>query len=191
MVTTREERRSGSPVLMCSSVFGMGTMITVEYAEEARFFPQRVIVWISSIAAMFCTSQELDDPPSGRFWTLSPDGDVHPETLLAPELTGFVWLDGRRQLILTTMMLAGHRLVRFYGFLAQMRIFTPEVTLSAVLDWRSWVLPKVLAMEMKANRERQSSPEKRSARRHDRTWRGEGGRPPRGSSPTGRKTCCT
>ena len=53
VVAIREERRAGIPVLMCSSLFGMGNMITVEFAEEARFFLQRVIVWIASIAAMF------------------------------------------------------------------------------------------------------------------------------------------
>ena len=101
-------------------------MITVEYAEEARFFLQRVILRIASIVAMFYTSKELDDPPNGRFWTLSPDGDVHPETLLAPAATGLVWLDGRHHPFLRTMMLAGHRLVRVYGFGAQMRIFSLE-----------------------------------------------------------------
>ena len=99
----------------------MGKMITVEYAEEARFFHQRVILWTSSTAATFCTSKELDDPSSGRFWTLSPDCDVHPETLLASAATWARMALWRHQPILTT----------------------------------------------------------------------EGGRPPRGGSPTGRKTSCT
>ena len=97
-------------------------MITVEYAEEARFFPQRVILRTASINAMFYTSIELDDPPYGRFWTLTPDGDVHPETLLAPAATGLVWLDGRHRPIL-----AGHRLVRVYGVGAP-----PEVSVWSV-----------------------------------------------------------
>ena len=42
------------------------------------------------MAVMFYTSKELDDPPNGRFWTLIPDGDVHPEKLLAPSATGLV-----------------------------------------------------------------------------------------------------
>ena len=83
-------------------------MITVEYAEGVRFFPLRVILRIASIASMFYTSKELDDPPNGRFWTLTPDGDVYPETLSVPSATGLVWTDGRRHLFVTTMMLAGH-----------------------------------------------------------------------------------
>ena len=118
-------------LLLCSSVFGMGKMIRVEYAEEARFFHQRVIERIASKAAMFCTSKELE-PPNGRFWTLSPDGNVHPETRLAPAVPGLARLDKRHQPFLTTMMLAGHRLVRVDGFGAQMRIFSPEVTVWAV-----------------------------------------------------------
>ena len=58
-------------LLLCSSVFGRGKMITLIYAEEARFFLQCVILGIGSIAAMFYTTKELDDPPNGRFWTLS------------------------------------------------------------------------------------------------------------------------
>ena len=54
----------------------MGKMITVEYAD---------------------TSKELGDPPNGRFWTLTPDGDVHPELLSVPSATGIVCLDGRNQ----------------------------------------------------------------------------------------------
>ena len=57
-------------LLLCSSGFGLGKMITAEYAEEARFFLQRVISWIASIAAMFYTAKESDD---------LPNGDVHPE----------------------------------------------------------------------------------------------------------------
>ena len=103
-------------------------MITVEYAEEAWFFPQRVILVIASIAAVFYTSNELDVPPNGRFWTLVPDGNVLSRDALSPVTpTGLEWLDGRNQPILTTMMLAGRRLVRVYGFGAQMRIFPPEV----------------------------------------------------------------
>ena len=174
-------------------------MITVEYAEEARLFPQRVVLWVASIAAMFSTSKELDDLPSGRFWTLSPDGDVHPPTLLTPAATGLVRLYGRHQPLLTTMMHAGHRLVRVHGLGAQLRIFSPEFTVWAVfVDLDSEITCekfkdagavagaqhvaatpvtssgrriaseleelglKVLAMEVEANRERQSSPEKRS-----------------------------
>ena len=85
----------------------MGKMIKVECAEEARFFPQRVISRIASIAAKFYTSKRLDDPPSGRFWTLIPDGNVYPEMLLVPSATGSVWLDGRNKPILTTMTLGG------------------------------------------------------------------------------------
>ena len=94
-------------------------MTTVEYAEGARFFLQRVILRIASIAAMFYTSKRLDDPPSGRFWTLIPDGNVYPEMPSVPSAKGLVWLDGRNKSILTTMMLVGHRLVRVYGFGAQ------------------------------------------------------------------------
>ena len=36
------------------------------------------------LSAMFHTSKELDDPPNCRFWTLTPDGDVYPDTLLVP-----------------------------------------------------------------------------------------------------------
>ena len=119
-------------LLLCSSGFGLGKMITAEYAEEARFFLQRVISWIASIAAMFYTAKESDDPPNGRIWTLSPDGDVHPETLLASAATGLVWLDGRHQHILTTLMVAGHRSVRVYGFGVQRRNFSPKVIVLAV-----------------------------------------------------------
>ena len=54
----------------------MGKMITVEHEDEARFFLQRAILRILSIAATLYTSKELDNPPNGRFWTISPDGDV-------------------------------------------------------------------------------------------------------------------
>ena len=37
----------------------VGKMITVEYAEEARFFPQRVISRIASIASMFHTFKKV------------------------------------------------------------------------------------------------------------------------------------
>ena len=70
----------------------MGEMIAVEFEEEARFFLQRMIFKVALMAAMFYTSKELDDPPNGRFWTLTPDGDVHPDTA-----TGLVWLDGKNQ----------------------------------------------------------------------------------------------
>ena len=186
-------------LLLCSSVFRLNKMITVEYAEEASFFPQRVISWIASIAAMLYTSKELDDPPNGRFWTLSPDGDVHPESLKAPAAAELVWVDGRQQLILTTMMVAGHRLVRVYGFGAQnAQFFSLVVAVWAVfVDLETEVScekfetpglpesptpaakpvsspgrriaseleelgPKVLAVEMKDYRERQSSPERSS-----------------------------
>ena len=82
-------------------------MIKVECAEEAKFFPQRAILSIALIVANFHTSKRLDDPPSGRFWTLIPDGNVYPEMLLVPSATGFVWLDGRNKPILTTMTLGG------------------------------------------------------------------------------------
>ena len=88
----------------------MGKMIAVEYEEQGRFFPQRVILRIASIAAMFYTSKEMDDPLNGRFWTLTPDGDVRPDMLLVPSAAGSVWLDGRNKPILTTMMVVGHRL---------------------------------------------------------------------------------
>ena len=81
---------------------------------------------------MFYTAKEPDDPPNGRFWPLSPDGDVHPETLLAPAATGLVWLDGRHQHILTTLMVAGHRSVRVYGFGVQRRNVSPKVIVLAV-----------------------------------------------------------
>ena len=41
----------------CPSVLHMDRMITVEYEEEARFFPQRLILRIASIAAMFHNSR--------------------------------------------------------------------------------------------------------------------------------------
>ena len=188
--------KSGDLELQLALCLVWANMVTVEYAEEARFFPQRVILRVASTAAMFYISKELDDPPSGRFWTLTPDGDLHPEMLLIPSATGLVWLDGKDQPILTTMMLAGHRLVRVYRFGAQMRIFSPEVIVWAVFvdletevtceEYETHGLPvsstsvaapvtspgrriaseleelgsKVLAVEMKAGRERQSSLEK-------------------------------
>ena len=33
---------------------------------------------------MFYTSKEMDDPLNGRFWTLTLDGDVYPDTLFVP-----------------------------------------------------------------------------------------------------------
>ena len=85
-------------------------MITVEYEEEARFFPQRLILRIASIAAMFHNSRRMGEPPNSFFWTLTPDVDVYPEMLSVPSATGLLWLDGRNKPILTTMMVAGHRL---------------------------------------------------------------------------------
>ena len=84
-------------------------MITVEYEEEARFFPQRLILRIASIAAMFHNSRRMGEPPNSFFWTLTPDADVYPEMRLVPSATGLLWLDGRNKPILTTMMVAGHR----------------------------------------------------------------------------------
>ena len=73
---------------------------------------------------MFYTSKELGRPSERPLLdSLSPDGDAHPETLFAPAATGLVWLDGRHHPILTTMMLAGPRLVRVYGFGPQNAIF--------------------------------------------------------------------
>ena len=111
------------------SVSVMGEMTAVEYDEDPRFFSQRVIFGIASISSMFYTSKELDDPPNGRFWTLTPDGDMHPDTFSVPSATGLVWLDGKNQPILTTMMLAGHRFVRVHGFGVQRQIFSRTVTL--------------------------------------------------------------
>ena len=111
----------------------MDKMITVENEEEARFFPQRLILRIASIAAMFHNSRRMGEPPNSFFWTLTPDGDVHPEMLPVPPATGLVWLDGKTKPVLTTMMVAGHRLVRVYGFGVQRRIFSPKVIVRAVL----------------------------------------------------------
>ena len=41
-------------------------------------------------------------------------------------------VDGRNKPILTTMMLAGHRLVRVYGFGVQRKVFSPKVIVWAV-----------------------------------------------------------
>ena len=81
---------------------------------------------------MFYTSKEMDNTPHGHFWTLAPNGDVYPVLLLVPSATGLVWLDERNKPILTTMMLAGHLLVRVYGFGVQRRIFSPKVIVLAV-----------------------------------------------------------
>ena len=70
-----------------SSEFVVSKMIAVEHEEEAKFFPQRVIFRIVSIAAMFYTYKEMHDPPNGRFWTLTPDSDVYPEMLLVPSVS--------------------------------------------------------------------------------------------------------
>ena len=80
------------------SVLHMDRMITVEYEEEARFFPQRLILRIASIAAMFHNSRRVGEPPNSFFWTLTPDVDVYPEMLLVPSATGLLWLDGRTNL---------------------------------------------------------------------------------------------
>ena len=98
------------------SVLHLDKMFTVEYEEEARFFHQGLILEIASIAAMFHNSRKMSEPPNSSPWTLTPDGDVYPEMLLVPSATGSVWIDGKNKPILTTMMIAGHRLVRFYGF---------------------------------------------------------------------------
>ena len=108
--TIRQERRSGIAAGAVFVCVWYGQMITVEYAEEARFLR------VASMAAMFSL------PGS---WTLTPDGDVHPELLLVPSATGLVCLDGRNQPILTTTMLAGHRLVKFVDFGVQRQIFSP------------------------------------------------------------------
>ena len=81
VVTIRAVQRSGIPAAAIFVCGVMDKMIAVEYDEEARFFHQRVILRVASIAAMFYTSKEMDDPPNGRFWTLTPDGDVYPEML--------------------------------------------------------------------------------------------------------------
>ena len=60
------------------SVSDTGETITVENAEEARFFSQRVILRTASTAAMFYTPRRLNDP------TLTQDGNVYPEMLLVP-----------------------------------------------------------------------------------------------------------
>ena len=120
----RKQLSRSSGRVPCGTSFGVELWARCTIREERR----------SGIAAVavFYTSEELDDPPNGRFWTLSPDGDVHPETLLAPAATGLAWLGVRHHPILTTKMLAGHRLVRVCGLGAQMRIFSPEVTVWAV-----------------------------------------------------------
>ena len=103
-----------------SSVSGMGKKTAVEYEEEARFFPTR------DFKDSFDSRHVLHLSKDGR-WTLAPNVDVYPEMLLVPSATGSVWLDGRNTPNLTTMMVAGHRLVRVYGFGAQRRIFSPRV----------------------------------------------------------------
>ena len=76
------------------SVSYLGEMITVEYEEEARFFPQSDFE-DSFDSGHLLHFKKLDDPPSVRFWTLIPDSDVYPEMPLVPSATGRVWLDGR------------------------------------------------------------------------------------------------
>ena len=46
------------------------------------------------MAAMFYTPQRLNDPLSGRFWTLTPDGHVYPEMLVVPSALGLVGSTG-------------------------------------------------------------------------------------------------
>ena len=79
----------------------MGKRITVVYAEETRFFTQRVILRTASIAAMFHTSKRLEDPPIGHVWTLIQDGNVSPEMPSVLSATGSVWLDGGTNPFLT------------------------------------------------------------------------------------------
>ena len=55
-------------VAFCSN-FGTAQQTVV---AQALLFVLRIrILRIASIAAMFYTSKELDDPPNGRFWTLT------------------------------------------------------------------------------------------------------------------------
>ena len=74
-----------------------GKLVTVVYTEVARFSHQRAMLRVASSAAMFYKSKKLDDPPSGRFWTLLQDGNVMP---LVPPATGFGWSDGRNRPVL-------------------------------------------------------------------------------------------
>ena len=123
----RSAQRSGIPAAAIFVCVVMGKMIAVEYEEEARFFHQRVILRIASIAAMFYTSKEMDDPPNGAFGLSLHTATCFQRCFQSRQQTGLVWLDGRNKLSLTTMMLAGHCLVRVYGFGVQMQIFFPEV----------------------------------------------------------------
>ena len=66
-------------------------------------------------------------------WTLNPDGVVYQEMLLVPSSTGLVWLDGKNKPFLTTMMVAGLRLVRVYGVGVERRIFSSKIIVRAVL----------------------------------------------------------
>ena len=66
------------------SVLHMNKIITVAYEGEARFFHQRLILGIASIAAMFHHSRRMGEPRNGLFWTLTPDSDVYPEMLFSP-----------------------------------------------------------------------------------------------------------
>ena len=116
------------------SVLDIGKTIAVEYEEEAGFFHQRLIVRTSAIAAMFNATGRMCESPNGLFWILTPDGDVYPEILPVLPTTGLVWLDGRNEATLTTMMPAGRRLERVYRFGVHRRIsLSPEVIVRAAL----------------------------------------------------------
>ena len=70
------------------SLLDMGKIIAVEYEGEAGFFHQRLILRTASIAAMFNTTGRMRESPNGLFWILAPDGDVYPEIVQVPPVTG-------------------------------------------------------------------------------------------------------
>ena len=63
-----------------------------------RFFHQKLILGIASMAAMFYNSRRMCEPPNSSSWTVTPNGDAHPEMRSVPSATGFVLRDGRNEL---------------------------------------------------------------------------------------------
>ena len=132
----RKQRSRSSGRVLCGNQFGVELWAVVTIREERRSGITAGAVFV----CVWCGQNDRSGIRRGS-QVLSPASDfedsfdkshvlhfhVHPEMLLVPSATGLVWLEGRNQPILTTMMLAGHRPERVYGSGAQMCIFSPEV----------------------------------------------------------------
>ena len=78
--------------------------------RRSGVFHQRLILRTASTAAMLNTTGRMYDTPNGLFWILTPDGDVYPELLRVPPVTGIIWLNERNELVPTTVMPGGRHL---------------------------------------------------------------------------------